>query len=71
MARTSCLSYAKRSIADRAGTGTGAGGGSGFEAVPDGVGLFPHEHCNKSQKQGNGFRGKLVVKTNYEQTLVV
>lgn len=31
---------------DIPGTGTGTGGGSGFEAVPDGVGLFPHEHCN-------------------------
>lgn len=40
----SCRSYAKRSVAERPCIGAGAGGGSGFEVVPGGVGLLPHEH---------------------------
>ena len=33
-------------MAERPGRGAAAGGGSGFELVPGGVGLLPHEHYN-------------------------
>lgn len=39
-------SYANKSAADSIGpgAGAGAGAGNGFELVPGGVGLLPHEH---------------------------
>jgi len=46
----SCLSYAKISVAEIPGKGAAAGGGSGFELVPGGVGLLPHEHYKNGQK---------------------
>ena len=38
-------------MAENPGKGAAAGGGSGFERVPGGVGLLPHEHYNHRRYQ--------------------